>query len=385
MPEEGARCICILILPEQAYISLKTGDILYRRGYSLFDIWLHKERSFYNRGQGDHQSSLLKRYNDTGKEKNNMATNGIGGVGANYGYGYNTGYNNNMDYESWVNSSNEKAEELKDKYTSTDSTTGTSGTSSTTGSSSNTSSVNNKYGTSSSPSAYLRSYQMALTDLEKSSAALQSFEKDNVFDKYEQALAKADEAAKSGDPNAIKNAQDSVEKAFGNIVSAIEKFANDYNSTMSFLKNNNGTTATAASDMASFESYTLTDKALQTFGLSKDKDGYLSVDKKKLTESLEQSYDFVKETVGGQYGIAERVGTKATRVLDSPVEQILGKDSTSTDETSKKTNTSTSASKGSSNKSVMNDSFTSFANFAKSGAFNLTNYYAVGMLLNTIG
>ncbi len=28
---------------------------------------------------------------------------------------------------------------------------------------------------------------------------------------------------------------------------------------------------------------------------------------------------------------------------------------------------------------------TSFANFAKSGAYNLTNYYAVGMLLNTIG
>lgn len=316
-----------------------------------------------------------------------MATSGIGGIGTGYGYGYNTGYNNNMDYESWVNSSNEKAEELKDKYASTGSTSSTTGTSNTTGTSSTTTSVNNKYGTASTSSAYLRSYQMALEDLEDSSAKLQIYAKDNVFDKYEQALAKADEAAKSGDANAIKDAQDAVEKAFGNMVSAIEKFADDYNTTMSFLKNNNGMTATAASDMASFERSTLTDKALQTFGLSKDKDGFLSVDKKKLTESLEQSYDFVKETVGGQYGIAERVGTKATRILDSPVDRILGTNSTQTkdDETSKNDSTSSSTSKASSNKSAMTDSFTSFANFARSGAFNLTNYYAVGMLLNTVG
>ncbi|MCI8821182.1 MAG: hypothetical protein HFI15_01485 [Lachnospiraceae bacterium] len=312
-----------------------------------------------------------------------MATSGIGGVGMGYGYGYNTGYNNNMDYESWVNNANDKADELKDKYTSTGSTSGTGSTSDT---SKPTTSVTDKYGTASTPSAYLRSYQMALEDLEKSSSALQIYEKDNVFEKYEQALAKADEAAKSGDANAIKDAQDSVEKAFGNMVSAIEKFVDDYNTTMSFLKNNNGMTATAAEDMASFERSTLTDKALQTFGLSKDKDGFLSVDKKKLTESLEQSYDFVKETVGGQYGIAERVGTKATRILDSPVDRILGTNSTEkTDETSKKENSSSTSGKTSSSKSAMTDSFTSFANFAKSGAFNLTNYYAVGMLLNTVG
>lgn len=317
-----------------------------------------------------------------------MATSGIGGIGTDYGYGYgyNTGYNNGMDYESWVNSSNEKADSLKDQLGVSGSTS-SSGTSETSGAGSSTaSSVTNKYGTASSSSAYLRSYQLALTDLEDSAAKLQVYEEDNVFSKYEQALVKAEEAGKSGDANAIKSAQDSVEKAFGNMVSAIKTFVDDYNSTVSFLKNNNGATATAESDMNSFMSYTLTDKALQTFGLSKDKDGYLSVDEKKLTESLEQSYDFVKETVGGQYGIAERVGTRATRILDSPVDRILGTNSTSSsDETSKSNSTSSSTAKASSNKSTMSDSFTTFANFAKSGAYNLTNYYSVGMLLNTIG
>lgn len=313
-----------------------------------------------------------------------MATSGIGGIGTGYNFGYNSGYNSGMDYDSWVNDANQKADELKDKYTSTESTSGTSG-SKDTSSTSGSSSVKNKYGTVSTGSAYLRNYQMALTDLEDSAAALQIYEKDNVFSKYEEALKKADEAAQSGDADALKTAQENVEKAFGNIVSAVKTFVDDYNSTISFLKNNNGMTATAADDLASFQRSTLTDKALQTFGLSKDKDGYLSVDEKKLTETLEEGYDFVKETIGGQYGIADRVGNKATKILDSSVEQILGTNKTSSaEETDKKTNSTNSTNKSSSNYSLP-DGMTSFANFAKSGAYNLTNYYAVGMLLNTIG
>ncbi len=316
-----------------------------------------------------------------------MATSGIGGIGTGYNFGYNSGYNSGMDYDSWVNDANQKADELKDKYTSTESTSGTSG-SKDTSSTSGSSSVKNKYGTVSTGSAYLRNYQMALTDLEDSAAALQIYEKDNVFSKYEEALKKADEAAQSGDADALKTAQENVEKAFGNIVSAVKTFVDDYNSTISFLKNNNGMTATAADDLASFQRSTLTDKALQTFGLSKDKDGYLSVDEEKLTETLEEGYDFVKETIGGQYGIADRVGNKATKILDSSVEQILGTNKTSSaEETDKKTNSTNST--NSTNKSSSNyslpDGMTSFANFAKSGAYNLTNYYAVGMLLNTIG
>ena len=47
-----------------------------------------------------------------------MATSGIGGIGTGYNFGYNSGYNSGMDYDSWVNDANQKADELKDKYTS---------------------------------------------------------------------------------------------------------------------------------------------------------------------------------------------------------------------------------------------------------------------------
>lgn len=304
---------------------------------------------------------------------------GIGGVGS---YGYNSGYNSNLDYESWVNSSNTKADEMKDKLDSTSSVNSSSSTSST--SSSNKTTSSNK--TVSSTSGYLRNYQLALTDLESAAAALQTSKEGNVFEKYEKALMAADKAAQGGNEEQIKEAQAAVEKAAGDIVSAVENFANQYNNTVSFLKNNTGAASSASRDLAAFQRGLTTDKALQTIGLSRDTYGNLQVDKKKLTKTIEEGYGLVKEVVGGQYGMAERVGTKATNVLDSPVDKIVGKEGTTgTEETTEKY----SARKQKKNTSALDsaslpDSFSSFANFARGGAYNLTNYYAVGMLLNTI-
>ena len=310
-----------------------------------------------------------------------MATGGIGGVGSNYNYGfdYNTGFNSGNEYDSWVNDANNKADELKEQLGIKDKDKDTSSTSSTSNSYKPSGS-----NTVSSGAGYLRGYQSALEDLEDASYALRMDNEDNVFAKYEKALAAADKAAQDGNAEAIKKTQEDVEKAFGNIVSAIETFAKEYNNTLSFLKNNNGATATAAEDLAGFKRGVTTDKALQTIGLSKDKDGYLSVDEDKLKETLEQGYGLVKEVVGGQYGMADRVGRRATSILDSPVHKIRGTQCTKTQRDSK-TSSSTSASKAASSKSGMSDSFSSFASFARSGAYNLTNYYAVGMLLNTMG
>ncbi len=314
-----------------------------------------------------------------------MATGGIGGVGTDYGYGfnYNSGYNGGNDYESWADSANKKADELKESLGIKEGTSSTDKTSSST----STSSTNKtNYGTASSAAGYLRGYQVALEDLEDASMALRMENEDNVFAKYEKALMDAEKAVQNGNADEIKATQEAVEKAAENIVSAIDKFATEYNNTLSYLKNNNGATATAADDLAAFQRGVTTDKALKTIGLSKDKDGFLSVDKQKLTDTIEEGYDLVKEVVGGQYGMADRVGRRATSILDSPVDRILGSGKDTSTEESNKTGSSSSSNKSSAlSKASLPDSLTSFANFAKGGAFNLTNYYAVGMLLNTIG
>ena len=166
-----------------------------------------------------------------------MATGGIGGVGSNYNYGfdYNTGFNSGNEYDSWVNDANNKADELKEQLGIKDKDKDTSSTSSTSNSYKPSGS-----NTVSSGAGYLRGYQSALEDLEDASYALRMDNEDNVFAKYEKALAAADKAAQDGNAEAIKKTQEDVEKAFGNIVSAIEPFAKEYNNTLSFLKNNNG-------------------------------------------------------------------------------------------------------------------------------------------------
>lgn len=310
-----------------------------------------------------------------------MAMSGIGGVGS---YGYNNNYNSSMDYESWVNNSNSKAEEMKNQLESTSSVNSSSSTSSTSSTNKTSSSSSNK--SVSSTSGYLRNYQLALTDLESAAAALQTSKEGNVFDKYEKALAAADKAAQGGNADQMKEAQSAVEKAAGDIVSAIENFAKEYNNTVSFLKNNTGAASSASRDLAAFQRGLTTDKALQTIGLSRDSYGNLQVDEKKLTKSIEEGYGLVKEVVGGQYGMAERVGTKATNVLDSPVNKIVGSEGTSgAQETTEKYSArrEKNSSSAALDSASMPDSFTSFANFARGGAYNLTNYYAVGMLLNT--
>ena len=79
--------------------------------------------------------------------------------------------------------------------------------------------------------------------------------------------------------------------------------------------------------------------------------------------------------------MAERVGDKATTILDMSVNEIMDQEVVS-ETTGSGSNTSTSASGASSasSKSAMSDSFRQFATFAKSGAYNLSNYYAVSML-----
>ena len=116
-----------------------------------------------------------------------------------------------------------------------------------------------------------------------------------------------------------------------------------------------------------------------------DTNGKLQVDEDKLRKALSETYGHVKEAIGGQYGIADRVGSRATYVLDSPVDTIVDGKTTSSTSSADSTNQSSSSSSASSTASStkassMSDSFMQFANFAKGGAFNLTNYYAVSML-----
>ena len=290
------------------------------------------------------------------------------GISSSYQYnGYSSYQPNMLDSNSWEEKAKQDAENIKNSIDKTSST-------------SNTSSTNTSIsvGSSASDSTFLLAYQSQLEDLEASAAKLQMSEKDNMFSKYDEAVKKAQE-------NPSEENTKAVDKALDDIVSAFKDLTSKYNSTMSFLSNNQERGSGIQAQMESLKRMMPNEKTLSAMGMGYDKNGKVTFDEKAFRENWEKDPEQIKNLTGGQFGFAERVGNKATAILDSSVDKIIGSDETTSankkhSATSTDTNTTTNFTKS----STMSDSFMQFANFAKSGTYNLSNYYAVGMMLNTL-
>lgn len=298
-----------------------------------------------------------------------MAINGVSNYNAMYGSPYTTNTDNSLDYKSWVNNAASETESLKDRLnlnTDSDTTEAVSGTSST-GSTASTGSTSANTATSTGTSSFLLGYKNTLQNLESASDSLRLSSRNNVFSKYENALKKLENAVTDKEKT---SAQAEVDSAKKEIISAVEAFAKQYNDTVSFLQSNTGRSKTADAQLRSLQRSLSTEGALATVGLSINKSGALQVDEAKLSKALDESLESVKDTLGGQFGIAERAATRATQILDNtPIESIAGESVTGKSSSGK-------------NSSDLDD-FTLFANFAK-GGYNLKNYYAVGALLNML-
>lgn len=291
----------------------------------------------------------------------------VSGITPNYysGYGnYNYSGYSALNSTSWKDSAEEEAEKLKESLgiESTDKTDKTT--------SSNKTSSTKSAVTASNASGFLRGYQTALEDLEASSQKLQITEKNNVFSKLDTVMDKAANGQAT---------EEDVKKAKDNVVSAVQDFVKDYNYAVDYLKQNVEHGSGVSNQLEALQRSIPNEKTLKALGMSVDKNGRLQVDEDELREALDTDPEEVKWLIGGQYGMADRVGRKATNSLDSSVMSILGNDAPEAEAIKKATSNDTTY--GSAKKqSTMSDSFLQFASFTKSGAYNLSNYYAVSML-----
>lgn len=293
-------------------------------------------------------------------------------------------YGTNNVYQGWVDNANADKEKLEKELgidtsdssdTKTSSTSGTSsssstsktsGSSSSSSSSSSTSTSSTSTSRSSSTSTFLLTYKHNLTSLESASEKLRLGSRNNVFSKYETAMKDLQRANTDEDK---ASAQAAVNKAQEDIISAVKDFAKAYNSAVSFLESNSDRSSTVARQLNSLKNALTTEDAMARIGLSYDKSGNLEVDEDKLKKTLNENYNSVKDIMGGQFGLAERAASKATDILDhASVEKIAG--------------VTEKASKANSISDL--DDFEIFSKFALGGAYNLTNYYAVGSMLNTL-
>lgn len=295
---------------------------------------------------------------------------GFNPYGSSYSYGRSTlgsyGNNSMLNSEDWTNSANEEAEKLKENLGISD-TTSTNKTNSTTKTGST--GTTKTYASASSVSGFLMGYQNVLKELETSSAKLTGSKANNVFQNYDAALARYDGSEESS--KALSKAEDDV-------VSSMKDFVGKLNNALNYLKANAGLGSGVTSQSDSIKRSIPSEKTLAALGISYNSEGNLVLDEEKFREKLQNDPEEVKGLVGGQYGMAERVGSKATYVLDSSVDRIVGKEEAS--KASSSTSDSSASSAFSGSKSVMSDSFLQFASFARGGAYNLSNYYAVSML-----
>ncbi|MEY8426280.1 flagellar filament capping protein FliD [Lachnospiraceae bacterium 46-15] len=242
------------------------------------------------------------------------------------------------------------------------------------------SSTNKTTSSASSTTTFLMGYRSTLEDMEAVSSKLQVGSADSVFSRYEAVRADAEDALQAGDDAAYQKATAAMDKEKSNIISSVKDFVKQYNETKSYLSSNSSRSSAVASHLSAFERAVPSEKTLKAMGLSIDKYGKMQLDEEKLTEALDKDYEETKNLLGGQYGLAERVGAKATAILDTPVDKIAGVSGSS----STGTGNASSSAAASSNKTTMSESFLDFARFARSGAYNLGNYYAVGTMLNLL-
>lgn len=296
-----------------------------------------------------------------------MTTSGVPSY--NYsGYSYNNYQSDMLNSSSWKEKAEQEAENIKNS--TTNKTSSTSSTSSTTSTKSTGINVNS----SASTSTFLLGYQSTLEDLEASAAKLQSTAKDNVFSKYEKAVADLEK-----NPNS-EEYQKKVDQAINDVVAAFKDFAEKYNNTLNYLSNNQERGSGIAAQLEAFKRMMPNEKTMKALGMSYDVSGRVKVDEEALRENFEKDPSYIKDLMGGQFGIAERIGDKATSVLDSSVDKIIGSNGSSSDGTNSASSSSSASASSSKKVSPMSDSFLQFASFAKSGAYNLSNYYAVSML-----
>lgn len=153
------------------------------------------------------------------------------------------------------------------------------------------------------------------------------------------------------------------------VVSAVDDLVKGYNSVTKLLKDNADRGAGAAARLSSFDRGMADDKTLKVLGITHDKDGSLKLDKDKLKSALENDFEDTRSLIGGQFGIAQRTLSRADSALSDPVHRIVSNDLASAERPKQEPSSA---------------DFRYISNFARSGPYNLSNFYTVGLLLNTM-
>lgn len=154
------------------------------------------------------------------------------------------------------------------------------------------------------------------------------------------------------------------------IVSAVKDLAKNYNEATDLLKENASRGRGTQAQYESFSRPIASDRTLKAVGISYDKSGKMQVDEKALKKALTDDFEGTKDILGGQFGIADRISQRADSAISTSSGRLVDQDISSRMDR---------------NQEDVFSSFRYLDNFSGSGPYSMGNYYAVGLMLNTLG
>lgn len=148
------------------------------------------------------------------------------------------------------------------------------------------------------------------------------------------------------------------------IVSAVEDLVKSYNSAIELLSANSGRGSGVERQLRNMLMGIAPERSLELIGITTNKDGTLKVNTETLAEQLKKDPTLTRDIISGANGMASRAYGKATGGLEANSVSLINNDL----------------------KAAEVDNITSEYNFmnmfARSGAYNLNNYYALGLMVN---
>ena len=148
------------------------------------------------------------------------------------------------------------------------------------------------------------------------------------------------------------------------LVSAVEKLAESYNSAIAFLGSNTGRGSGVERQLRSLLLGIAPEKSLDLLGITTNSDGTLKVNTETLTEKLNEEPGLARDIIGGANGMGARAYNKAQSAMGVNSVSLINNDLKTAEEEN------------------MTNEFNFMNMFARSGAYNMNNYYALGLMVN---
>jgi len=151
-----------------------------------------------------------------------------------------------------------------------------------------------------------------------------------------------------------------------NIADAVENLVDKFNKALSVVSSNADRGSGVKNQLSQMLSGPAPEKSLKLIGITKNADGSLSLNKDTLLEKLDEDPELIKDIISCNHGLAQGAYRSAESGMSRSANSLISKDL-------KQMQQETSM-----------DTLSLMSRFANSGAYNLSNYYTAGLLMNML-